>query len=286
MLSDGPCENRAVNSCEPAPPIVGSAESVPPLLSAGPPPLVAGPRLASGPWDFWATVGFTVAIGAAGIGAQAIILVVALAAGAIFHFKVSLDGLESNGLLLGLATCASAPLVMGLAWFFATLRKTMSARDYLALRMVPARTVVRWAVVMLVFLAVSDGFTYLLGKPIVPEFMERAYATAGFVPLLWLTVLVAAPVSEETVFRGFFFAGVSRSRLGAVGAIVLGSLIWSGLHLQYDAYGMMSIFLGGLLLGWARWKTNSTLLAIILHALMNLLATLEVVVKLHYRGGG
>jgi uncharacterized protein len=235
-----------------------------------------------GPWGFWSTVGFTVGIGVAGIVAQAILVAAAMAAGAVFHFEVSLDGLESNGLLLGLATCASAPLVVGLAWFFATLRKTMPVREYLALRLVPARTGARWAGVILLFLAGSDGLSYLLGKPIVPEFMERAYATAGFVPLLWLTVLVAAPVSEETVFRGFFFAGVSRSRLGAVGAIVLGSLIWSGLHLQYDAYGMASIFVVGLLLGWARWKTNSTLLTVLLHALMNLVATLEVVVKLHF----
>ncbi len=264
---------------EPPPPVLETVTGgVPPVLAKPPPP--------PGPWGFWATVGLTVVLGLAGIMVEVIVVLVAMAAGAVFHFEVPLEGLESNGLFLAVGTCASAPLVLGLAWCFAALRKTMPARDYLGLRMVPVRTLARWAGVMLLFIAASDGLSVLLGKPIVPEFMERAYATAGFVPLLWLTLLVAAPLTEETLFRGFFFAGVCRSRLGGVGAIVLSSLIWSGLHLQYDAFGVANIFVGGLLLGWARWTTNSTLLTVILHALMNLVATLELVVKLHLHGAG
>ena len=96
-----------------------------------------------------------------------------------------------------------------------------------------------------------------------------------------LAIVVAAPVSEETLFRGFFFAGVAHSRIGVPGAIILGSLIWALIHLQYDFYGMATIFFSGLLLGYVRFKTGSIYATMFLHGLMNLLATIETVIARH-----
>jgi membrane protease YdiL (CAAX protease family) len=41
-------------------------------------------------------------------------------------------------------------------------------------------------------------------------------------------------------------------------------------------FGIGVIFVAGLLLGFARWKTGSLLLCMVLHAAMNLVATVEV----------
>jgi len=88
--------------------------------------------------------------------------------------------------------------------------------------------------------------------------------------------MVAAPLGEETLFRGFFFQGLLRSRLGAPGAIALSSLFWALIHVQYDAYGIATIFVTGLFLGYARLKTQSLYVPIFLHSLNNLGATLEL----------
>ena len=92
--------------------------------------------------------------------------------------------------------------------------------------------------------------------------------------------MVAAPLFEEIFFRGFMFAGLQHSRLGPIGAMVLSSLAWAIIHLQYDLYGITQIFLGGLLLGYARFRSGSIFPAIAMHALMNLIATVQVIIFL------
>jgi membrane protease YdiL (CAAX protease family) len=95
---------------------------------------------------------------------------------------------------------------------------------------------------------------------------------------LWLLVLafcVAAPVSEELFARGFLYRGWSESFLRVPGAILLSSLVWTGLHLQYDWFFLCEVFSIGLLLGYLRYRFNSTWLTIVLHGLNNLAATLQ-----------
>jgi uncharacterized protein len=99
------------------------------------------------------------------------------------------------------------------------------------------------------------------------------------VPLLWLALIVAAPLGEELLFRGFWFQGFTRSRLGVLGTIVITSLVWSSIHLQYDFYGCATVFASGLLLGYARYHSQSIIPPIIMHALMNLVAILQVVIQ-------
>ena len=57
------------------------------------------------------------------------------------------------------------------------------------------------------------------------------------------------------------------------------SALWAVIHTQYDWYGIFQIFLIGLLLGWVRWRSGSTLLTIVLHALINAWATLQTIIK-------
>jgi membrane protease YdiL (CAAX protease family) len=74
------------------------------------------------------------------------------------------------------------------------------------------------------------------------------------------------------------YRGLAASALGPTGTIVLTSLVWSVVHIQYDWFYLVHIFAVGLLLGAVRYKSGSTLLTIVLHALMNLVATLEMYV--------
>ena len=90
---------------------------------------------------------------------------------------------------------------------------------------------------------------------------------------LWLLVLafcVAAPITEEFFARGFLYRGWSESFLRPVGAIVLSSLVWTALHLQYDWFFLGEVFSIGLLLGYLRYRSNSIWLTVILHGLNNL----------------
>ncbi len=229
------------------------------------------------PWGLLPTLGLGAAVAVAFVTAQAMVAFVWAIALAFLHRGKLPHGWESSGLLLATATCFSAPVAFGFTWLFAHLRKAGTAGRYLGFRRVSLASTVVWTLALLALVAASDFLTVHLGKPVVPEFMQHAYTTAGFAPLLWLALLVAAPLAEETLFRGFLFVGILHSKLGPPGAVFITASIWALIHVQYDAYGVLTVFLAGLLLGFARLQTGSLYLTMFLHFLMNLIATIETI---------
>jgi HAD superfamily hydrolase (TIGR01509 family) len=227
-------------------------------------------------WGFWSTIGFTLAAVAAILVVQVAVVFLWAIGHVAMGYQLSPKAAATNGLLLSLTTIATAPVTLGLVWLFVHLRKGIPVAEYLALRPVPVRVLLRWTLVLVALACASDWLTFLLGRDIAPEFMRKVYNTAGFRPLLWLALVVAAPVFEETLFRGFLFEGILHSRLGAAGALLITSAAWAAIHFQYDAYGKGTIFVIGLVLGYARLTTRSLYTSLYLHGLLNLIATLEV----------
>lgn len=261
----------------------GVPPPLPPPLE--PPPLAVsaddGEAPTNRPWGFWATVGWTLLIGIAVAFAQTAAVVAYAAWCSVAGGKTpSAEEITSSGFVLSLSTILGAPVAVGLSICFARLRKGMNVRDYLGLRWPGKKTIVLWCLAMLGFMAVSDTVTVLLGKPVVPDVMKELYRGAQIVPLFWLAIVVAAPIAEEVLFRGFLLTGLQHSRAGATAAVLLSAAVWAAIHLQYDFYGIGMIFITGIILGIVRVTTGSTLLCILLHALQNLIATIEVVVSL------
>ncbi len=236
------------------------------------------------PWGFWPTIGFSCVIGIVYIFIQVIVVaifaVVAVLQTPDLDIDQFADSLQTNGLLLAIATCAAAPFAVGLTVLFAKGRKEITIREYLCLHRVGWKEICKWSFVVLVFVGCFDTLTFLIRRPIVPEFMTSAYTTAYFAPLLWLAFVIVAPLCEEIFFRGFLFKGIEHSRLRPAGAVIITSLTWSIMHIQYDIYGIVSLFIGGLLLGLARVRSNSVYPPIAMHILQNLIATVEVIVYL------
>jgi uncharacterized protein len=157
--------------------------------------------------------------------------------------------------------------------------------EYLALTL-PVAGYLRPALVGLVGLIVlGDALLYVGGYPLVTPFQLQSYATAaaeGWLPAMLIGAIVVAPAGEEIMFRGFLFRGWVRSDRSAWPAIVVISLLWAALHVQYDWTGILQIFVIGLFLGWIRWRSASTLLTFLLHALFNAEGTLETVIQIRF----
>jgi membrane protease YdiL (CAAX protease family) len=229
-------------------------------------------------------MGFSLVIMTAGFMAQALVAVlwaVVLAATGQTEALRHPDTFRYNGLLLALATLAGTPLLAGLSLLFAWLRKGIPIKQYLGFSWPGLSVMGRWSLWLILIIVASDSTSSLLGRPVVAEFMIEAWKTAGFLPLLWFILLVAAPLGEELLFRGFMFTGLQSSGVGNPGAIIISAFVWAVIHIQYDVYGMGLILLGGLFLGFVRMKTNSVWICVCLHALMNLIATVEVAVYLN-----
>jgi membrane protease YdiL (CAAX protease family) len=85
-----------------------------------------------------------------------------------------------------------------------------------------------------------------------------------------LAIGILGPIAEELAFRGLLMKVLSRTRLGVAGAIVITAAIWSLIHLQYAPVLLTIIFIDGLTLGLARYRTKSLYVPIAMHGLGNL----------------
>ena len=156
---------------------------------------------------------------------------------------------------------------------------------YLALVPPRLRSLVVGVAGIVVIIGVTDLLLVASGRALVSTFQEVSYTTAaaeGWLPLLWFATVLVAPAGEEIMFRGYLFRGFVRSERSAWPAIVVIALLWAALHLQYDWTGMSEIFVAGLFLGWVRWRSGSTLLTLLLHALFNLEGMLETVFQVRH----
>ena len=231
------------------------------------------------PWSFWATIGWGALGAILVVVAQTLLLIPFLFARVSkptsAEFARVAEELAADGWVLSISTLVTALVV----WLYLALLSRLRGwrmRDYLALRPLRWRSVLACTVVMLLFAVAADSLTYALGRDVVPEFMTDVFNSCRWPWLLFVALVVGAPVGEELMFRGFLYRGFAAS-LGVPAAIVLTSFGWAIIHMQYDSFGIGQIFLIGLIFGIVRHRTKSTTLTIVLHGVVNAVAFAEVV---------
>lgn len=220
------------------------------------------------PWSGGATAGFGVLIIMVFLIAQ----VVASAAAVTFG---GIDLSSNLGDLTAIAIIASAAICTGFIVLILTTGRH-EIKTYLGLHPVLLKTMGSWLLVTIGFVLLGDRVIEWMERPVVPDFMIEVYTSAQFMPVLWFAMIVAAPVFEEVLFRGFFFEGFRYSRVGVPGAILIPTVIWTLLHAsQYDVYYLSLIVIIGVLLGLARHRTGSLYVPLAMHMGNNLIATIQ-----------
>jgi membrane protease YdiL (CAAX protease family) len=230
-------------------------------------------------WGYWATLGWAFLAFFAG---QFVALAVLL------WWRLSdLNSVLAtpfDGVMVTLFIVIANPVTTAVIALAVRLARAQQA-EYLALKLPPKRDLRVGLVWLVGLIAVGDALLYISGYPLVTPFQVQSYTTAaaeGWLPALLLGAVIVAPAGEEIVFRGFLFRGWARSDRTMWPAIVVISLLWAALHVQYDWTGILQIFVIGLFLGWMRWRSGSLLLTFLLHALFNLEGTLETVLQIHF----
>jgi membrane protease YdiL (CAAX protease family) len=87
--------------------------------------------------------------------------------------------------------------------------------------------------------------------------------------LAFLAIAVGAPLSEELLFRGFLQSALTPGRLGFMGAAVISTLFWAGLHWGYSIVGMIEVVIIGLLFAWMVRRSGSIRPGLLIHAVYN-----------------
>ena len=129
------------------------------------------------------------------------------------------------------------------------------------------RSLVIWLAVWIGWVVVSELVSRHFGfgkpspwKPYAPFIVGLRILALGF----------CGPASEELLVRGIVFFRLRNTRLGPIGAILVCSAAWALMHYRYDPATIALIFLDGIVLGTARYRSDSTVLTILLHSLGNL----------------
>ena len=128
----------------------------------------------------------------------------------------SLPDFSGDGVAVTLVILVSTPVQVGLLVLLAQ-RTGIGASDYLGW-IVPRRSEAVFGAVVIVAAIVDPRCAELvLGRGLVTQFQSDIYRTAGeagVLPMawLWFAVIVATPIGEETLFRGFLFRGLAARR--------------------------------------------------------------------------
>ena len=229
------------------------------------------------PWGYFLTFVWTVLAFLVSTGAAIVCCFWWFGSDPLRSFQTPYDGV-----LVSVSTIASIPVQIAMLALAIRLRRWPVA-EYLGLVMPRRRDIIRSVALLIVIVGVVEGVLFLLGKDVVTSFQVDSYRTAkaaGWLPGLFAAIVLVAPAGEEIMFRGFLYRGFVRRPGHEPYAIVIITLAWVMLHVQYDWDGLLQVFIIGLLLGWVRWSTGSTALTILMHMLMNLWATIETAVKM------
>ena len=229
------------------------------------------------PWGFWATTAWGSGVLVAFFVLQSVAAIPFVAAAMSENPDIDVvQVLEANAAYLAVAILVAGIGCTSIILLLTGIRRGASIREYLALRWPGTRQLLAWLAIAAVIVVVLDLLTTLLGREVVPEWWLNVYASATSPLLLGFATVFAAPLFEEAFFRGFLFPGLSRSKLGATGTIVVTAALWAAIHTQYGAYEVAQIFILGLVLGLARHRADSLVVPLIIHAAINLGANIQV----------
>lgn len=108
-------------------------------------------------------------------------------------------------------------------------------------------------------------------SPVLGELLGGGARDPVQAAMVFVAAVVLAPVAEETLFRGVVFPHLARS-LSPWAAIVWSSVLFGMLHVAHGVLLVGPLTLG-LVLGWARWRSDGLGAPILLHTTFNGAAT-------------
>lgn len=161
---------------------------------------------------------------------------------------------------------AAGPLAGILLVLFLTRKRGIAWSHDLGLTKPTIRALAGWLIVWVAWMAFDE---WLIAKFDLDQAKAWPEYSPVIVVLRILTIGILGPISEELVVRGFFLHILRKTKLGAIGAILVTALAWGVVH----SYGLGAIALivgDGILLGAARVYGRSLYIPIAMHVIGNL----------------
>ena len=167
----------------------------------------------------------------------------------------------------------SVPLqILFISWLLR--KKSIDPVHSLGLNFFDRKAFINAFIVWVFYFAFAALYGYVFEIEIPNDFIQ--YSKGVPVWMISIVFIIGAPIAEELLFRGYLYSQLKNTKLGTYGTIFLTSLLWTGMHAQYDIGILFSLFFLGLVLGYVRYKYDSVYLAIAIHAIHNIQATIYI----------
>lgn len=165
-------------------------------------------------------------------------------------------------------------MIVPLIWFLLSNKHPLL--QTLRIKKVPFSTIYYTILLSLGVIILSDEVDKIVQIFIeAPEYVVdlngvlKPESLSGFL-LLFIAVVIIAPLGEELLFRGFFQKILEDNWKDVTRAVLVTAVIFSFIHM--NPFWFAQIYILGILLGFLAWKTNSIIPSLILHSLNNLIA--------------
>ncbi len=132
------------------------------------------------------------------------------------------------------------------------------------------------AFLVITIIAIQTGIVVPIVSLVpMPEFMQEIFLEFAQKDGLFflITIVIAAPVIEELIFRGIILDGLLK-RYSPVKSIILSSVLFGLVHL--NPWQFIGALIVGSFSGWVYYKTRKLTLSILIHAANNLFAFVPV----------
>ena len=170
----------------------------------------------------------------------------------IKQFNLAINENVAQTVIMAISYVVAIVLIILPPWY---LMKSKVGKDGLGLRGLPTWTDILLAPIGYVASMVATMAVLLVIQAFVPSFnlqetqdvgfrMESLYSNADKM-VAFAALVILAPIAEELIFRGYLY-GKLRTRLSAIPAIILVSVLFGFMHGQWNVgivVGVMSIFL-------------------------------------------
>ena len=182
---------------------------------------------------------------------------------------------SNDGTIVSISIIIGCLLLVAISILIIRLRGG-DLRQYLALKPFSLAVGVGMVGLLLLFMIGSQALTYLLdASPL--AFVDPLYQSVSSVWLLVFAMVIIAPFYEELIFRGILWSAIAEQfpsslyseHRGAIVASMVTSLIFAIIHLQYGIYEISTIVVLALIFCYARIKSGSLWLPILLHMINN-----------------
>lgn len=152
------------------------------------------------------------------------------------------------------------------------LWKRKLTRSFLGLGLPNWRQMLIWLGTFFLLALAIEGLAYL-SPQFRTDFMAKVIGSTTNLVWLYMGVGVMAPIFEEFLLRGLLFGSI-RHMADEHATVALTAGVFTLMHMQYDPAVMLLILPMGVVLGYARSRSNSIWVPVVLHMLNNLVSVL------------